>query len=85
MAAVPPEKQFLLHTVYITVRRNHVTRCKTSHITGKLMMLCRHVDLKLIMDQYPDIASYHVLKVEDSSTGKEYPELKTGIIQNEKE
>lgn len=85
MAVVPPEKQFLLHTVYVTLCRNHYVRCKTSHITGKIMLLCRHTELKNIMMQYPMIASYHVMKVEDTSTGKEYPELKTAIIKNEEE
>lgn len=85
MANAPPERQWLLHSVYVTLYRNAYVRNHASHITGKIMILCKHIDLKKIMLQYPGVASYHVMKVEDTTTGEEFPELRTGIIQNIKE
>lgn len=85
MSSAPPERQWLLHTVFVTLNRNHYVRCHEAHITGTIRVLCRNVDIPRIMLQYPHIASYYVMKAEDTTSGKEYPELKTGIVYNTKE
>lgn len=85
MSSVRPEKQYLLHTLSVVFCRPPYVRSRVTYITGRMMLVCKHTDLQRIMLHYKDIASYCVVRVEDTSNGQEYPDLRTDIILNEKE
>ena len=85
MANAPPEKQWLTHKLIVGFHRNYYTRCHTACVTGILRIVCRPADIHRIMRQYTDIASYMVLSVIDTTTGKQYPEFQTEMLQNKEE
>lgn len=85
MAIAPPEKTWLLHRLVVTFHRSYYTRNHAQMITGVMRVLCKPVHLTEIMRQYKDIASYIVVQVTDETTGTDYPQFRTTIIQNEGE
>lgn len=84
MAAVSPDKQYLRHELSVIFARSHYIRCRASSVTGKMIIMCRAVDLKKIMLEYTQVQSYRVYRVTDTN-GKIYPELQTDLIINEED
>ena len=85
MATVSPDKQYLRHELSVIFCRSHYVRCRASSVTGKMIIMCRAVDLKKIMLEYTQVQSYRVYRVTDTTTGKIYPELQTDLIINEED
>lgn len=70
----PPEKRVLLHEVYVLLYLEGYARQHTKRITGRLSIICKHIHLERILQQYR-VSRYRIERVSDPITGEKYDDL----------